>query len=255
MLPPGGQADQRHDLQRRARSARDRRCPRRGCGWRPTASTASAVKPSTGGSSDTQLARTSSVAWPAGTSWPPSPTTGWRAGQQAGGEISGGQQHHRGDREGHRGQELAGEQLAAGARPGQDGLPGAEVVLGGEDVTGHDGGEHRQQPLPAETENDHRDGEAGDVHPLAERRVAGGRALQVQARDREERDDHGTRQRSPGPAAGWPSLASSSRHTASTPERFPAPAAGPANAGHWPSARFTAPPGRQAHARGAAVPR
>ena len=83
---------------------------------------------------------------------------------------------------------LPGEQLAPAAGAGQDRLPGAEVVLGGEDVPGHHGGAAPDSShWRAEPEHDHRDREAGAVHPLAERGVPGRGALHVQHGDGEER--------------------------------------------------------------------
>jgi hypothetical protein len=57
-------------------------------------------------------------------------------------------------REGGGGQRLGPEDLAAAVRAGQDRLPGAVLVLAGEDVTGHETGQQREHPLGGEPEDE-----------------------------------------------------------------------------------------------------
>ena len=55
---------------------------------------------------------------------------------------------------------LGPEHLAAAGRAGQHGLPGAVLVLAGEDVAGDDRGQQREHPLGGEAEDQQRQGEA-----------------------------------------------------------------------------------------------
>ena len=66
---------------------------------------------------------------------------------------------------------LASEDPARRPDRDQEVPPGAEPVLGGEDVTGDQRGQQRQSPAAREGEHDQRTGPAGGVHPAAEDRV------------------------------------------------------------------------------------
>ena len=72
-----------------------------------------------------------------------------------------------------RGDRLGPEELRPAGRPGQHGLPGAVLVLAGEDVTGDDGGQQRQHPLGGEPEDEQRQGEPVVGGEPAEQRVLG----------------------------------------------------------------------------------
>ena len=93
-------------------------------------------------------------------------------------------QHEHG--EAGRGDRLGPEQPAAAGRAGQHGLPGAVLVLAGEDVAGDDRGQQRQHPLGGEAEDEQRQREAVLGGEPAEERVLGGPGLAVE--DHHDRD-------------------------------------------------------------------
>ena len=69
--------------------------------------------------------------------------------------------------EGRRRQQLADEHVAAGARPGQDELPGSVAILGGEQIPRHDASDQRQSPRTGEGEHHERDREPRRMNPDA----------------------------------------------------------------------------------------
>ena len=114
---------------------------------------------------------------------------------------------------------LGPEQLAAAGRAGEHGLPGAVLVLAGEDVAGHDRGQQRQHPLRGEAQDQQRHREAVLGGEPAEEGVLGRPRLAV------DDDHHGDRARAarrsarPRARAWAASLRTSQRSAAPKPAR------------------------------------
>ena len=91
------------------------------------------------------------------------------------------------DRVGEGREHLAGEDLLALDRAGEDRLQGVVAILGGDDVAGDQRGDQREHPDRAEEQQDERDRQAGVVDVAAEGDVVRAAALGDEGDDEDDR--------------------------------------------------------------------
>ena len=99
------------------------------------------------------------------------------------------------EREGDSSDRLRPEDLGAADRAGEHRLPGAHLILSGEDVPGHERGQKRQHPLAREAEDQQRHRPAGLVDVAAEQAVLRRPLLALQDDHDQDRRDRGKRER------------------------------------------------------------
>ena len=98
---------------------------------------------------------------------------------QAAGDARGGQPGHQHQEHGEAGEALRHEDPSRRADRHEEVAPGAQPVLGREDVAGDQRRQQRERPAAREVQHDQGPRPAGRVHPAAEDRVGGQRALQA----------------------------------------------------------------------------